>query len=419
MASTKPTGSIPNLMAVLWTLPDDIIYYMSREFIQEPSDLSTLSRTCHHLSRLLDPLLYRADILKTRREELETEIRLLGENRFFGLYDGPDFDVRINYQAARVPVNQITALHWAATRDDKSLGLEIAQKSIRAALIHWPNYLHVRCSKTKGMTPLQLAAKFGHEDMARELIEASPFVDARVYMRPAEKGELPWFDRMGCGRSQAIFNYDQASFKMMANALSIAIISGKVRIAEMLAHQTQELAESSGREVQDLVPAPKLAALHKMPSVIRILRARGYRSQMVNDYFYQAKPLHLAAVMDNNEETLQLLLTEENVLRDGDLFGREAIAWALEHGCVSNSLFLVKHYSLEERAEMIPRHFRRFLEQDDLLPVFEALLEGNTVAPDEIHSLKTTNLDIYRSGGRLGRTPKTREFLLRHPEFDF
>lgn len=67
--SSSTTKSLPNE-----DQPRVIFYYMAKDIIHEPSQISRLSQTCRRLSTLLGPLLYRADVLEIKREKSERDV---------------------------------------------------------------------------------------------------------------------------------------------------------------------------------------------------------------------------------------------------------------------------------------------------------------------------------------------------------
>ncbi|KAI0830448.1 ankyrin repeat-containing domain protein [Hypoxylon sp. FL0890] len=428
MASAKLIKDLPDHSKAPCALPDELFYYMARDIISKPSDIANLSRTCRRLSQLLEPLLYQADVWETRKAELESEVNVFRRARQYGSrYGGNYFDIRLGLQNCRVPVSHIPALHWAATQNDRSLGLAVARKSIKAALIHWPNYLHVPCGKTSNMTPLHLAAKNGLVEMVQELMDASAFVDARVRFNVnAHPGEFPLIQRTFAQRRFNVFG----SFYLTINALCIAIMYGHIHIAEILAHHTQDLKETEGYLDIDPTPVLKLAAVHRMPSVVRILQDRGYQSRAGNWYFFGASALHYAAVADGNEETIQLLLDGGADINATNRMNRDAFELAVDQHdetgeCVSNLLILANHLTLEERSRHFRKQFFIFLGNPGLLPVIKVLLGEDAVgfSPVDLvllHEDVLTYLEGQVPGqASMGMSPETLDYLIHHPGLKF
>ncbi|KAI1411295.1 ankyrin repeat-containing domain protein [Hypoxylon sp. FL1857] len=418
--SSRFIEDLPSCSTTPRALPDEVFYYMARDIIDEKSDIASLSRTCRPLFQLLEHLLYRADVLETRETEIDGQS---GEACLCGVqYGGDDFDTQLGLQNSRVPVPHIPALHWAVTQSDKSLGLAVAGKCITAALIHWPNYLHVSCQKLKNMTPLQLAAKDGLEEIVKELVEASSFVDARVCFNSLNHpGEFPLIQQYCLYR----LIRQPARFYIPLNALGIAIMFGHTRIAETLAQHTRELEETSGRGAKDLMPPLKLAAFTNMPSVVRILQDRGYQSKDGNAHFTGASALHLAAIVDGSDETLELLLNNGADINTVDTHGGDAFQRALERyrtagDCISNLVVLARHYSLEEGPQHFFKHARTFLRHGDLLPVVKVLLQDRSATYDpsdysRLHSVAFEYLDHRRND----LNPEMLDYLVHHPSLKF
>ncbi|KAI0133268.1 hypothetical protein F4776DRAFT_624835 [Hypoxylon sp. NC0597] len=404
---------------------DDTFYYMARDIICGPSDIANLSLTCRRLFRLLEPMLYRADVWTTRDREIEQERHEFGKACLYGIHEGDDIDTRLSLQNSRVSVTHVPALHWATLQVDTDLGLAVARKSIKAALDYWPNYLHVRCVMLRDMTPLQLAAINGLGEMVDELIEASPFVDARLPItdddfRLDEYSPFPtlYFHR-------EYYKAGGLFFKPTISAVGIAIAYGRLHIAETLARLTEDLTETPTETHKDLLPLLRMAALFKMPSVIRILLDRSYQ-ELDGPMNYNA--FHIAARADGNEETLRVLLDSGVDINAVDDRRFDALDWAFQDykdfgTCMSNAIFLANHLP----PEMGPRYFFReivqFLARDDTLPLIKALLrDGAGILDRHIRSLRHVLLNDLPCGKiRIDPMagPEMRDYLLHHPGLKF
>ncbi|KAI1214444.1 uncharacterized protein F4807DRAFT_468330 [Annulohypoxylon truncatum] len=403
-------------------LSDDILYYLANEHIQEPQVISRLSQTCRRLSNLLDPLLYRTDVLNTEQKLNESSSEFMfpwqdGAGRIYPYQNSAD-DWKQHFYPLKT-AQKISALHWAAGHKDKSLGLAVARKSIEAALKHWPSYLGVYCQGDNevmnSMAPIHLAAMSGNEEILQELIRASCVVDMRVYL------DLDFESYGGDSTlSKTAWSYVARSSRhfMVVNPLGLAILYGHLHIAETLARVTQDLVEEVWVRGIDLISSLKMAVLHKMPSVVRILQSRGYKPRLGSEYFDDGGLLQLAAVNDGNEEMLQLLIESAKDAEEANTMG--AFQSALGGRCKSNLLFLAK-CPLPTSGPLLFFHFMsQFIQTDDYLPVVKQLLEDDpemcrSISLDiEMHLRDNIGRDLY-----FGRGLMIQDYLLYHPNINF
>ncbi|KAI1780830.1 ankyrin repeat-containing domain protein [Hypoxylon cercidicola] len=226
------------------------------------------------------------------------------------------------------------------------------------------------------MGPLQIAAKYGHEQIVRALIEAGCQTDMKFPLTEVMVVQGP-FSLV----DEVIHNTGPRSFVLL-DALCVAIIHGNVSIAEHLATRCPEILENTTPMVWDLVSAFQLAALYKMPSVIRIILARGYRPG-TNWYFIGGGALHLAAANDNNVEVLELLLEDGVNIHATDRLRRDAFRWAIDRGCMANAVFLAEYCSPEDALAIATRNMRSLLSKDDFLPITKFLFEKGRGATQE------------------------------------
>ncbi|KAI0853857.1 ankyrin repeat-containing domain protein [Daldinia vernicosa] len=320
MDPRRPTTSI--------TLSGDIIFRIVRSNFHKPKVILTLSETCRLYCGALDPLLYRADVLVAKERGVELNHIFDRMRRRMWRFDTPFEGLCMTGSLCTIYYNDMSALHWAVKAND-SASMITARKSIKAALAHWPDYLHAHCGRMDAMTPLQLAAKYGADEMIQELIKTCPsLVDTRIVLsadrNPCKKFQLSEFVRF-------------QPFK--ATSLHIAMLYGHVHIAETLARLTQDLEDC--QETPGTFSPLKFAAMCKMPSVIKILQARGYKVLGNEGYLRDTRytPVHFAASSEDNEETLQLLLDTGYSTKAVDNNGLCPIGIAIKFRCVSNALF--------------------------------------------------------------------------------
>ncbi|KAI0901264.1 hypothetical protein F4806DRAFT_187776 [Annulohypoxylon nitens] len=389
------------------TLPDNIFYYLTKSGTWNPRMISRLSRTCRRLSELLDPLLYRADVLETQ-QKLQKGPNLLGIPR--------GVDPRLLYAEEdlvnpRMTVKKLPALHWAANQANKGLGSIVAQKSMKAAQLFWPSYIEVLCEgigeEFHGMAPLHLAAISGNQEIVQNLLEARAPVDTRVIIqnncRP-EIGDLTLSDTIWSELESPRVNF------LAVNPLGLSIMYGHHRIAETLA----ELTKYSFEVVSPL----GIAVLHKMPSVVRTLLSRGYNAIPG----VSRSILELAIRNDGNEEVLQLLAHQLLAFEGAHFIG--VFQLAIRRRCVANLLFLVKYVAESYGPTFGPMIFSisidALLRTDELLPVVKELLDerwefGPAISMNAENYLR----DNVCEGLWVGRGLMIQKYLLYHSKLEF
>ncbi|KAK6955900.1 hypothetical protein Daesc_003546 [Daldinia eschscholtzii] len=391
-------GSTPRLSG-------DIIVYIATEYLHNPRTIARLSKTCRFYRGVLGTLPYRADVLRVKQLYFEK-----GDFEDYDRSEQGGVCQAWSLGSCETGLDR-TALHWAITQDDDRVRTTVARNSIKAALRYWPSYFEVACSDDSCghlMTPLQQAVLYDVEDMVRELVETCRPVDVRTWMHTA---------RYPCHRSRLNEFTGENSFQVLP--LSIAILNMNTRIAEILARLTCDLEDSEGHW---MVLSPfRLAAMCGMPSVIEILQSRGYKVGRHRTYLGDRNltPLHFAASIDNNEETLQLLLNTGYSLDDIDDKGRSAFGIALRWNCVANALFLIKDLSVEEKLNIANANFTALLRTDLFLPVTKALLQGNSITRRQSRRYKNIMRKKIRTPWLLEKIPETLDFLINHPSFNF
>ncbi|KAI1802613.1 ankyrin [Daldinia bambusicola] len=393
------------------TLSGDIIFAIAK-YLREIRAIARLSETCRFYHELLDTFLYKADVFRTRRAYLQGSqvvasdtMELMNTN-----WITPSPGVETGTHGVQDAVVEKTALHWAITQADDRTRMAVARKSIKAVLMCWPECFELADSFALYMTPLQLAAKHGVEDVVRELTEAYGPVDMKISLNACDYFYSNKRHNLGPMLREIYFT---------AIPLSIAIIYGHVGVAETLARLTSELEECD-RERGVLSPL-RLAAGCRMPSVIEILQSRGFKVGRHRFYAMQTgrTPLHFAASVDNNEETLQLLLDTGYGLDYVSDRGWTAFETALELKCPANAVFLVKGLSVEEKMNIVNRNLVRLLGRDDLLPVTKALLEGNRIPRKQARRHKFKLRKYINIPRRLKNGANTINFILNHPNINF
>ncbi|KAI1471107.1 ankyrin [Daldinia caldariorum] len=364
------------------TLSGDIILAIAKH-VREIKATVRLSGTCRFYHGLLDPFIYRADMLRAKRSYLQSR-QVVG----------------------RRTVAEKIALHWAIAQADDRTRMTVAQKSIKAALKYWPECFEVTDWDGARMTPLHLAAKHGVEDIVRELTEAYGPVDMEVKVKSNPNFTLRTYKLAEPRRFTVI-------------PLSAAIIYGHVGVAETLARLTGELEECETK--RGILSPLRLAALHKMPSVIKILQSRGFKVGAHRGLVYDKglTSLHFAAAEDNNEETLQLLLDTGYSLDYVNHGGWTAFETTLEFRCLANAVFLVKDLSMGEKLNIANHNFGRLLKTDVFLPVTKALLEGTKIHRKQARRHKSAMRRVIKKIRGLEEAQKTMNFLMTHPSINF
>ncbi|OTA98663.1 hypothetical protein M426DRAFT_103631 [Hypoxylon sp. CI-4A] len=356
----------------LGALPEDILYLMVREFIPNPKHIAKMSQTCRRLSHVLEPLLYRADVLWTKREDEPGDVHSSWPP-MIGLFRKEDRTSTGGWSIeSRRSVQHLSALQWAVSKSDTSLRTAVARKAIRAAKFYWPGYLDVFYETWGVVTPLQLAAKYGMEDTVRELVEAGASIDARTRHDPImHADQCPFLKRFDT-RDEPEWPYNTV------NALWLAIWCENVRVAEFLAERSEDPGDDwkGGLATPPMV---KLAAYYKMPSVIKILRSRQYESNDSYGILKGTRALELAAANDNNEETLKYFLDRG----EGSVERSRAIYWACKFGCAANLMFLANYAAPESRVSLAAKYMGSLLSSDKFLPAVQLLIGDNPMKEEQ------------------------------------
>ncbi|KAI2632553.1 hypothetical protein GGS26DRAFT_598290 [Hypomontagnella submonticulosa] len=406
MAAPASTNGSLGQTTILHALSDDLFDYLARYILSDPKDISRLSRTCSCLYLLLEPLVYRADVLRTKHQADSChldDVEDQGSRRQGGGTARP-------IAGDGIPIN--TALHWAISQTETSLGLAIAQKSIKAALKYWPDYLRVRVKDS--MSPIQLAASRDRHAVIQELIEAGAPIDAHIWLSresplyyKTDRLDLPHMMRM---RSAAV------------NALSLAMLFGNVRAAEVLAYHTQDLADDADDADEASVrtiPSLKLAAVKKMPSVIRILRSRGYSDGRMSSYFYDFSSLELATIVEDNEETLEALLDTGSEFDYLGTSNFDALTCAGIYKRVSNAIFIVRRCPPEQKPVFVVNRLSSLLQDNEPLPIIKDLFEGTPFSEEQIRGMKELIIDLHVAMGPGDRSARElMRYLLEFPAFN-
>ncbi|KAI1659154.1 ankyrin [Daldinia decipiens] len=397
--SRRPPKHSPSHPIRAPTLSGDIIFCIVRSNFHTTGVINNLSKTCRLYCGALDSLLYKADVLMAKQRVVD--------RRYQHFYADPFLNLSVGAESCNLYDSGASALHWAAKAND-SVGITVAQKSIKAALVYWPDYLHVQCGRTAAMTPLQLAAKYGADEIIQELIKAGSLVDTQIILdvtrNPCKKFRLSELLQYRC-------------FK--ATSLHIAMLYGHVHTAETLAHLTQNLEDS--QETPGVFSPLKLAAMCKMPSVIKILQTRGYKvlgnERYLRDMRYT--PIHFAASTDGNEETLRFLMNTGYSAKAVDNDGRCPFGTAIAFRCLSNALFLIKDLSAEEKLDVADMHFDKLIRKDVFLPVVKTLLEHNNIGRHRARRYKNVILKHYNNQDWRKYILDTLDFLIHHPNIIF
>ncbi|KAI1451297.1 hypothetical protein F4805DRAFT_451908 [Annulohypoxylon moriforme] len=426
MKSSRSTKNCPRDTSLL---SDDIIYHLAKHGIHEPQDIARLSRTCRSLSKILNPLIYRADVLETKQKLKECSGQFgcpsesWGRNPSYYYYSSCSDSMQwLLYPL--MAVQKIPALHWAVERRDRKLGSEVAQKSIRAALKYWPFYFEVCCGgvgkRMDGMTPLHLAAMTGNEEILQQLLRASSVVDARVLVEFNFRKHIGDSSLSHTAWSHARPEGARHSCYMILNPLGLAILYGHVRVAETLAYATQDLVAEAHEHDTDLMSPLKMAILHKMPSVVRILLSRGYEVRGRDMYFDTEGLFQIAVANEGNEEVMRLLLKKYGSpsLEANDTLS--PFGSALQDRFTSNLLFLAKHCITGSKPALFNSHMGRLIRSDEFLPIVKELLESDPEecramsGSFEIHLLTAVGMDLCANRGLM-----MQDYLLHHPNIDY
>ncbi|KAI1497305.1 ankyrin repeat-containing domain protein [Biscogniauxia marginata] len=302
-------------------LPDDLIWYLARNFIEHPRDLAYVSYTCRRLYDLLDYTRYRCDAEFVKIRELEA--------------------MQPGHHPPRMYItHKNTALGSACI----SKNIIMARKAIRAALSVFPGYLDSRIA-FQG-PPLSIAIRNGNLDLVRELLEAGSCPDpiikhkshySKTHRRISQEVEKPVRIMEGAYLLPSFYGFAH----LRLNALGFYIWYCEPScVTELLALRTNELFQTV--PTLDITSPLHIASLSKLTHVVRILLTRGYAKGVRSRYFRSAGPLHLAAATEDNQEILGLLLDhgEDLMMRDKD--GETALAWADKHKCFKNAQYLLE-----------------------------------------------------------------------------
>ncbi|KAI0384792.1 hypothetical protein F5Y04DRAFT_247813 [Hypomontagnella monticulosa] len=401
MAAPGFAEGSPSHTTKLRALPDDLFYYIAKDLLSAPEDISRLSLTCRRLYMLLHPLVYRADVLKTKHDVFSPSLK-------YKRYRSP------NPNGLRKEINETfrkTILQWATSQTDTNLGLTVARRSIEAAVSHWPGYLRTFYG---GFSLIQYAAIYGHHVVVQELIEAGVPVDELAYVRNRDKrgpGRPPKVARLNFpdGTSPRKQNHHHQheiplflprDFGLMLNTLGLAIVYRNIRVAEILARNTQKIVEGPFENRRRQVTLPmRLAALYKMPSVIEILQARGYKETFIGNYhFHGASALQFAATVEYNEEVLQLLLDAGSDVGDVDGRQLDAFFYACAYDCVSNAIFLAGKYRPENKPAYVTNHIKKLTKANKLRPITKYRLNPDTGTRKRISIMICDIEDFYSPG---------------------
>lgn len=384
------------------TLSGDIIFRIVRSNFHTTRVIISLSKTCRLYCGALDPLLYRADVLMVR----ERVFKYRRQASDWYILPG---SMSMNAMLRGLYDLDRSALHWAI-KDNGSVDMTVARKSIKAALAYWPDYLHVKSGNMGGMTPLQLAATYGADEIVQELIKACPRVDAPITLDtdigPCTKLPL----------SKFLLNEE-----FSATSLHIAMLYGHVHIAETLARLMPDLEDPQETPSTSTLSPLNLAAVCKLPSVIKILQTRGYQVPRNEGHLGDTglTPMHFAASTEGNEETLGLLLSTGYSINDVDNGGYCPIGTAIKFRCPSNALFLIKNLSAEEKLNIADKYFDKLLQSDDFLPLVKPLLEHTSIERKRARRYKYLILKHSNNPRRRRNLLDMLDFLIHHPNINF
>ncbi|KAI1136424.1 ankyrin repeat-containing domain protein [Hypoxylon sp. FL0543] len=364
-------------------LPENVLYYIARNFLTDQRDRCHLRQTCHQLAGTLEGLIYRDEVLSDCGPAENYRLR---EYAPVPSYYKAELSSCVRRYTSYLErglrsLRGYPPLHCAAAHG--LLGM--AKSIIKTALRLNPEYLDIQ--DADGRTALSLAAEKGHVEIIRELLDAGAFADPPSLF----EGE-----NLYTGRSEHVFI-----------PINYAIYHGHEDAAMLLARHTEYARDARALHVY---PPINLAVIKRMPNVVKGLLSRKIMDMGPGG---NHAPLFLAAVSsDHNYEMIDMLLQNGAVV-DSWMLHTTVMANAVRWGCNGNALHLLGRENPNNTGRWISRTLEDILNKDSALPVIKVLVERL----NKHGHFKILHYALQASipGGRQYRycKPPTTKFLLR------
>ncbi|KAK6210689.1 hypothetical protein LQW54_006038 [Pestalotiopsis sp. IQ-011] len=381
----KNTTSKPEPMLVesphaaagrLQALPDDVLWYLARTFIWEPTDIFDLARASRRLWAVLEKEIYLTDVFAVR------------------------------YHVARgLEAPRTTLLHWAALAGRT----DILDKALAAARLVWDdgytNFEHAKC----GHAAVHFAAHYGRlEAVAALQREASvDMVAASGWVCPAPQRLSSILERLTPGQFRVPPEYmlQDPEFPFKIDALGLAILKGHRGVAMHLLGIYDEKRIEEERIFSPL----HLAAFVGMYEVVSAILKKGTNVNAGCKHVTDSTALHWAGAGPGGKrgmKTLRILRAAGADVTIRDSMERTALDWAIGFKKADKVLYLLKRCirsaapgHLANQVEEWTKRLQRCMADDVLLNCTKFILGSCPRLPDECLKLcaQSTFWDVDRS----------------------
>ncbi|ETS79426.1 hypothetical protein PFICI_09279 [Pestalotiopsis fici W106-1] len=372
--------------SLLQSLPDDVLYYLARTFLWEPTDIFDLARTSRSLWGILEREIYITDVFAVQ------------------------YHVSRGLEAPRT-----TLLHWAALAGRT----DILSKALAAAKLVWTGYMNFQHSKC-GHAAIHFAAHYGRLEVVRALqrekeegrASSVDMTAASGWMCPAPQRLQSILQRLTPGQFRVPPEYmlQDEDFPFKIDALGLAILKGHRDVAMHLL----DIYDAERIEEEKIFPPLHLAAFVGMAEVVESILSRGINVSAVCKHVANSVAIHWAAAgssKDENTQTLRILREYGADITIRDSVGRTPLDWAIGFKNADNVLYLLKRSirslapgHLANQVEEWTKRLQRCMADDLLLDCTKFILKHCPRLPEECLKLcvQSTFWDIDRSWDEAG-----------------
>lgn len=388
--NTKPTASTPGdhkPLRALQKLPDDVLWYIARTFIWDPTGVYDIARTSVSLWRVLEREIYITDVFATRHP-----------------------------YAKGLATRHTTLLHWAAVAGR----VDVADKALEAARLVWRPYVDFQ-HVNRGHAAIHFAAHYGRLKIVK-LLQADGTTDVTTrsgWMCLAPQRLSSVLERLTPGQFRIPPGYllDSPQHPFKIDALGLAVLKGHEDVALHLMSGYDE----KRHEEEGLFPALHLAAFVGMHEVVSRILARGTDVNLRCRHVGHSTPMQWAvagAVGSRRRETLEVLSRSHADLAIRDAVGRTALDWAIGFKMPENVKWVLERptdvtvpgYS-SSRIEAWTMRLQMCMADDRLLDCSKMIVERYPRLPEECLKLcaHSTFWDMDRGWDELGTVSTSRK----------
>ncbi|KAI0017775.1 hypothetical protein F4780DRAFT_795828 [Xylariomycetidae sp. FL0641] len=444
METNDPTASRaqsptrdPDAHADLMKLPDVIFWKLAREHLTAPKDICHLAQTCKRLRDLLDPLIYRSEVLIARKEcflfaYADISITPCRWKPEYSPYHTPSLSLERGLgDGAWVKWTSPPALHWAIEHEDHDIGLALFKKCLAAALKYWPTYITLAWERYGHyiIRPLWLAVTCNNPSITIQLLAAFDtlgFGPISRQARLAEAASDPAPEAKITSNLLISVKVDNLRQDVLFSWL-VALVLRHEELSMLLLEQIGHLDHVPAKAHEFFEEALSLAVQYGSPNIVRRMQELDHHKVLYRERRPGAPncPLYQAVKDDGNEELLALLIDNAIFVPVPAHSGGKiqkikfALALALAHESHRNAWLLCNYL----QPANLPACMRALgdlelscLASDKLLRVTEAFLDAiPTTDVDMRHAIQRLAL---RSINTHSKNPAVAILCLKHRTVD-